>query len=304
MAIRLSIKLDEFIADSVVAVSGYEVEPIDDEMAQVFGLPRAVLGRGSDDRIWSYLAKRTGRVPNEFYLSDPINGSDWVRRENWTPFKDRGMDGVRIERVPLRGRIVSATGEPKQIATDMVRNPPESRTNQTGSVTLSEDVTESYSRTREKNWSIGMTQSIGIEVEGGIPGLGKGKVSRSMSLSFGTGGSDSKTQSHSRTLGQSRTADYDVPPGRVHEYSLTVGSGSIEVNIDYAYRIIGLCSASYKKPLGGGHNTSWFDFAVTDLLSALGQATQVETRERLSIGLVSDATLDRFPRDFTEADRV
>ena len=298
MGVKVSIKLGDALKDSAVAVSGYEVYPIDDEMAREFGLPRIIVGKGSDDRIWGYLNQMTGRVPNEFYLSDPVNGSDWVRRTDWTPFKDRSLPGVRIERVPVAGRLISATGEPKSIATDLVKNPPEARTNQTGSVTLGEAVTESSSRTRAKNWSIGMTQSIGVEVEGGIPGLGKGKVSRSMSLSFGAGGSDSKTQSHARTLNQARTANYDVPPGRVHEYSLSVGSGSIEVDIDYEYRIVGDCSASYKKPLHG--NNSWYDFDVVKMLEHFGVATKIETRERLSIGLVSEATLDRVPRDFDE----
>lgn len=64
MAIRLSIKLGDTIDDAVAVVSGYEVEPIDDEMAGEFGLPRLVVGKGSHDRIWGYLNQMTGRVPN------------------------------------------------------------------------------------------------------------------------------------------------------------------------------------------------------------------------------------------------
>ena len=301
MGVKVSIKLGDELKDSAVAVSGYEISAIDDEMAAEFGLPRLVVGKGSHDRIWGYLNGLTGRVPNEFYLSDPVNGSDWVPRTDWTPFKDRGLPGVRVERVPVAGRLVTATGKPTALANDSVKNPPEARTNQTGSLTLGESVTESSSRTREKNWSIGMTQSIGVEIEGGIPGLGKGKVSRSMSLSFGGGGSDSKTQGHSRTLQQARTADYDVPPGRVHEYSLSVGSGSIEVDIDYEYRIVGDCSAAYKKPLHG--RNSWYDFDVAKMLAEFGMRTKFSTSERLSIGLVSEAVVERFPRDFTDADR-
>ena len=303
MSIKLAIKLGDRPEDAVVSVSGYEVEPIDDEMAREFGIPRTVVAKGSDDRIWGYLAHQlTGRPPNEFMLSDPVIGSDWVTdRREWFPFRDRGLQGVRIERRPVAARLFSATGEPKTIAgPDLVKNPPEARTNLTGTVTLSESVTEESSRTREKNWSIGMEQSIGVEVEGGLEGVAKGKISRSMTLSFSRGGSDSRTQSTSRTLSHSRSANYDVPPGRVHEYSLAVGSGGIEVDIDYQYRIIGMCSAVYKKPHNG---SSFYDFDVVKMLVHLGAPTFLETTERLSIGLVSDATIQRFPRDFIETDR-
>lgn len=306
MGIRLSIKLGEDVKDSVVDVSGYEVYPIDDEMAHEFcGIPRTVVAKGSHDELWGWLANYTGRVPNEFFMSDPVVGSDVVTdRQEWEPFKDRGRAGVRIERVPVSGRVITATGQPKQIGADKVVNPPESLTNQTGTTTLSESVTEESSVTREMNWQIGMEQSIGVEVEGGLEGVAKGKVSRSMTFSFSKGGSESKTRTQSKELSQSRSANYDVPPGKVHEYSLTIGSGSIEVDIDYEYRIIGQATAWYKKPLTNGlGDGAAFDFDIAEWLRDRNRPAVLRTTERLSIGLVSEATLRRYPRDFTEDDR-
>ena len=298
MGIKLSIKLGDTLAESKVVATGYEVYPLDDQMAREFGIPRTIVGKGSDDRIWSFMARSTGRVPNEFYLSDPVNGSDWVTRTDWTPFKDQSLVGVRIEKRPKTATLVSATGKPKQLATDIVRNPPEARTNQTGSVTLSESVTEESSHTREKNWNIGIDQTIGIEVEGGIPGLGQATVSRSMTLRFDAGGSDSKTQTHSKSLEQSRSANYDVPPGRVHEYSLSVGSGRIEIDVEYEYCLVGKGLAMYKKELSSGH---WHTFNITGLMDYLGLPDRLISTDRESIGLVSEATLDRFVRDFDES---
>ena len=63
---------------------------------------------------------------------------------------------------------------------------------------------------------------------------------------------------------------------------------------------MGECLAVYKKPHNG---SSWYGFDVVAMLEHFGAPTFLATTERLSIGLVSDATIQRFPRDFTEEDR-
>lgn len=289
MGVRVNLYLGDTLEESSVEASGFELAAITREQAKAFGLPWNVVGKGYHNGIWGYLNATTGRVPNEFYVADPVDGSDVanVPSKGWTPFEDRGLTGVQIEKRAIRARLIRIDGKPDAVTSDEVECPPGAKTHQTGSTTLEKSVTVGHSVTSEQNWSITFGQKLEVNVEAKPEGIGAG-MTRSFSLDIQRGGSRSKTHSRDETETVSKSVNFDVPPGRKRIYSMSVSRGSAIVDIDYEMHLIGICTAWYKKPLSG---SSAFDFNVAELQSYLGGLVMRPVTERRGIGLVSDGKI-------------
>ena len=303
MGIRVNLYLGDTLEDSGVKASGFELAAITREQARAFGLPWNVVGSGSHDGVWEFLRQRTGRVPNEYYVSDPVDGSDVanVPSRGWTPFEDRLMTGVQIEKRAVGARLINIEGQPDAVTADEVECPIGALTNQTGSTVLTKSVRVGHSVTSESNWSITFGQSLEINVEAKPEGIGAG-MTRSFSLDIQRGGSTAKTHFRDEEESVSKQIDFDVPPGRKRIYSMSVSRGSAIVDIDYEMHVIGQFSAFYKKPLVSP--VSWYDDDVVALLEHLGQPTMQVVTERRSIGLVSDGKLSSVIFDLVTGEEI
>lgn len=295
MGIRLALFLDKTLEKSSVEASGFELAPLNGELADAFGLPRGgpnyVEYSSAADALWACMNNWWGRFPNEIYLADPVNGSRArdVPGANWTPFADRGMPGVRIEKRAVGARLIAIEGQPDAVGTAEVKCPPDALTNQTGHKTITKGVSVGHSVTDEVNWSVTFGQSLSVEVEAKPEGIGAG-MTRSFSLDIQAGGSKSKTRSTTENVSVSETVNYDVPPGRRRLYTMSVSRGSAIVEIDYDMIMSGAFTVYYKKPLRG--NESMIDQDVKGLMDWINQPMVRRVTERREIGLVSDGTID------------
>ena len=303
MGIRINLFLGDTLEESSVEASGFELAGITRDQAKAFGLPWNVVSKGSHDAIWGFLRNQTGRVPNEYYIADPVDGSDIanVPSKGWTPFEDRGMTGVQIEKRAVGARLIRIDGQPDAVTADEVECPVGALTNQTGSTTLEKSVTVGHSVTSEQNWSITFGQTLEINVEAKPEGIGAG-MTRSFSLDIQRGGSRSKSHSREEQETVSKAVNFDVPPGRRRIYSMSVSRGSAIVDIDYEMHMIGEFSAFYKKPLVSP--VSWYDHDVTDLMVHIGQPTVQRVTERRGIGLVSDGKISSRIFDLVTGDEI
>lgn len=301
MGIRLSLFLGNSLEESSVEASGFELSPLTRELADAVGLPRGGPNypkySSEADALWACMNNWWGRFPNEIYLADPVDGSSArdVPGKGWTPFADRGMPGVRIEKRAVGARLIGIDGKPDAVGTAEVKCPPDALTNQTGHKTITKGVTVQHSVTNEVNWNVTFGQSLEINVEAKPEGIGAG-MTRRFSLDISRGGSRSKTKSKAENVEVSETVNYDVPPGRRRLYTMSISRGAAIVEIDYDMVMSGDFTVYYRRPLRG--NESMIDQPVQGLMDFIGRPMSHRIKERREIGLVSDGSIDSIVTNY------
>lgn len=184
MPISLSLQLRDDLNSSEVDVSGFDLKALDDQSASVFGIPRQIVGKGSDSALWDAIRNWWGRPPDEFVTSDPVRGSHAHGvPSQWTPYADSwgAENQVRVEQKAVGVHLIETTGGVDSIVTANIRNyNDEAMPGQEAELTYNEDVED----TRYNENSAGMSLTNGMEVTVGGEFAGfKGEAKR-ISIAF------------------------------------------------------------------------------------------------------------------------
>ena len=288
--IKLSIHLNDDLDSSRVSASGFELIPLNDGVAKAFGIPRQIVGRGYDDKLWSVIKNWWGRVPDEFVTSDPVIGSSANVPKKWTPYADSwGLENqVMVERKAVGVTIIETTGSVDSVATSRVRNMSDTlQQGQEIELTYAEELEDS--RYSEKNWSMSLTNGIEVSVSGEYAGFGA-EATRSIEFTVETGGTKGKSHTVSHERSMRMKANVDAEPKTMYPVSVVAGKGSLKVKIDYEYRLRGKWRALYhQKPYNGQMAAPLSD--VVELLRALKKPLVIKASEVLDIGFVTDGEI-------------
>ena len=296
MAIGISVQLRDELDSSEVSVDGFNLEPFDNDHAEIFGIPRQVVSGGYNEarhgKLWGCINNWWGRFPNEFVMRDPVlsSGARNVPAE-WTPYADAwGADNqVLVEMKAVGCQLIETTGGVDAIVTTKVRNYGD--TVQPGQE-VSLDYNEEFQFVKSKSTEIGVSTTVGyaVEIDGsfvGIPAKATYSVEVTASAAHTTG--ESKTTIKGRSV--SLKANVDTQPHSQYPVSVTLGKGSLKVKVDYEYRLKGKWRALYtKKAYNGQLGSPLAD--VNELLDALNLPRVIKDSEILDVGFVTNGDIN------------
>ena len=289
--IRLSVHLRDDLDSSQVKASGFEVFPLTDNVAKVFGIPRQVVGKSYHDGIWGLARKKWGRPPDEFVTSDPVRssqvkggGSSWNVYSEW----DIEEHQVMVERRAVRATVISSTGNVDSIVTGSVRNASKSmQPGQEIELNYNEEVEDS--RFTERSWAMSLTNGIEVSVGGEYAGFSAGST-RSIEFTVEQGGSKGKSRTVTKGRGVRLKANVDAEPETVYPVSVVAGKGSLRVKIDYEYRLRGSWMVFYvQKSYHGRLAPPLAD--ITELLEHLNKPLIIRDSEVIDVGFVTDGEI-------------
>ena len=296
MAIGISVQLRDDLDKSEVSVSGFNLEPFDNDHAEIFGIPRQVVSGHYNEarhgKLWGCINNWWGRFPNEFVMRDPVLGSGARNVPGeWTPYADAwGADKqVLVEAKAVGCQLIETTGGVDSIVAGKVRNYGDKP--QPGQE-FSLDYNEEFQFTKDKSTELGISTTLGYAVEvGGEYGGFSAKATYSVEV----------TASAAHTTGESKTnimgrsvnlkANVDTEPHSLYPVSVSLGKGSLKVKVDYEYRLKGQWRALYtKKAYNGQLGSPLAD--VNELLDALNLPQVIKDSEILDVGFVTNGDIN------------
>ncbi len=291
MAIRLEVHLRDNLDESEVRASGFEVMVVNDEAMELFGLPRQVVGRDSHPSLWPQINNWWGRYPDEFVTSDPVIGSSAHKvPHEWTPYHDAWGEAnqVRLEKRAVGARLISSTGSTDAINTTSIMNhDTQEQPDQSASLTYRREVTDE--RHTENTWSWSLMNGLEIEVGGEYAGF---NASATRKIEFTVGNERTSGQAHTDLEGRelSLTASVNAAPKTEYPVSIQMGQGSLRVEVDYEYRLMGQWRALYIQRSYNGSLSSPAA-GINELLEAEGLPQVVRDSEAMDIGFVTHGAI-------------
>lgn len=295
MAIGLSVQLQNDLNSREVHADGFNIEVLDDDHADMFGIPRQVVGGQYNEdqhgQLWGCINNWWGRFPNEFVTGDPVKNSRVHKVPNeWTPYADAwGEENqVRVEMKAVGCRLIESKGSVDSIVTAKVRNYGNTvQPGQKASLAYSEE----FEVTRYKENSFGFETTLGYEITVGGEYAGF-KAESKYSVSFTASTSHTSGKSTTRSTGKSveLEANVDAEPHSIYPVSVLLGKGSLKVQVDYEYRLIGKWRALYTKKAYNGQLAAPLS-DINELLDALDKPRIVRGHEILDIGFVTNGDI-------------
>lgn len=291
MPISLSLQLRDDLDSSEVDVSGFNLKAFDDQSAGVFGIPRQIVGKGSDSALWNAIKNWWGRPPDEFVTSDPVKGSHAHNvPKSWTPYADSwGEENqVRVEQKAVGVHLIETTGSVDSIVTANIRNYNDKvMPGQEAELSYNEEVEDT--RYNENTAGMSLTNGMEVTVGGEFAGF-KGEAKRTVEFTVEA----SHTRGHSKAVTKGRAirlkAEVDAEPNSIYPVSVLVGRGSLKVKVDYEYRLMGTWRALYiQKPFRGKLTCPASD--INGLLEVLGKPQVIYGSEVIDVGFVTNGDI-------------
>lgn len=268
--IRIGLELREDLASSTVSAEGFELVQPTPQVADKFGLPWEIRGRGSHDEIWACMQNWIGRVPNEWWMNDGRTHQD---------------RSVMVERKAVGARLVEVSGKPNALASDWVEN--FTKREQESEVSLAESVGTSTARSSEHGWNTSITASYQLEVSAEVEGIG-GTATYGVAFTAGAHGTYGKAETKDRSITVARAARLTAGPRMKYPVSLLVGSGTCKVLVDFEYRLMGNAIVFYEKATNWGNH---FVAPIEEFLRWMRLPNTAADSEILDIGFVTGGTI-------------
>ena len=295
MAIGISVQLKDDLDTSIVHADGFNLEVLDDDHAEMFGIPRQIVGGQYNEarhgQLWGAIHQKWGRFPNEFVTGDPVRNSraHQVPAE-WTPYKDAWgeKNQVRVQQKAVGCRLIATTGTVDSIISTKVRNYNDEV--QPGQEALLA-YTEEFEVSRHKENSFGFETKFGYEVTVGGEYAGfKAEAKYSVEFTASTSHTEGKSTTTSKGKHVELKASVTAEPHSIYPVSVLLGKGSLTLQIDYVYELIGQWRALYtKKAYNGQLAAPLAD--INKLLDALGKPRIVKGHEIIEVGFVTNGDI-------------
>lgn len=301
MGVEVELRLGQGLADSHVSASGFDLLPISIPIAHEFGLPEIQI-RGYDPGLWANCNQAYGRVPDWWFLTEQPSGPPWDQKTNrWensdgTPKRD-GFYGdlewtdrlPRAEKRAVGARLVGMKSAPSILGIGKVRRPSRFAAGENFGIAINESVSESWSRSTTKSWSLAAT--LGIKyTTGGEVTASKIEVAASITGSYGESRSSGESGSRSKAITHSLSTGFraDAPPNAAIVAQVQGTRSAVQVAVDYEVRLVGACCWWFDKRALNGHKAH--SQALDELLRMRGHDNLVRVTETIDMGLVAEGS--------------
>ena len=292
--INLSIHLKDNLDSSNVTVSGFEILPLNDHVAKVFGIPRQVVGDGHHQEIWKIINKWWGRIPDEFITSDPVlNSSFDSAPRNWTPYADSwGEENqVRVEKKAVGVTLVDSIGSVENLVSKNIKNLSKCKKVEQ-EIELTYFAPLKYSRYSKNSWAMSLNNGIEININGEYAGFSV-EAKNIIEFIVENENNSDRRSSHlfSKEIPVTLKASVNTDLETIYPVSLIAAKGSLRVKIDYEYKLTGNWRAIYiQKSYKGSLASPLSD--IEKLLKKLNRPLVIRDSEILEVDFVTDGKIN------------